>query len=228
MNQLKSRTLNRDNSSGLLTPALGLKWSPPPLPPTSHRPPSSEPTPSEPNWTARPSWQDDIKKGGGEEEGAEQKESASLPEPVPASQQDLGGGRRPLEIRHHVTASQSIPRWRSARRGRTAEGSRAAAAGARSGDRGTGGGGVAPTRSPPARLGCQRAARPAPSPNTHSLRSTTTRAARPGSPPAPLRAGPQCQARAPAAGSRVSATLASSSGEGGQPAGRPPDPPRGP
>jgi hypothetical protein len=143
-----------------------------PLPPTSHSALSSEPTQSKPNRTARPSWQDDIKKRGGEEEeGAEPKESARSTSlsPPPDRISEAAGDRRNRAPRHGIPThpGQRTPLW-------------AGAAGSRSKP------GVSRNPSPSS---VRRPARPAPSTNTHS-RSTQARAARPGCSPAPLSANP--------------------------------------
>lgn len=139
MSQPKSQTLNRYDFSTAFQ-ALGVanstswpQWSP--LPPTSHSPLSSEPTLSKPNWKARPSWQDDIKKGGGEEEGAEPKESARSPSqsPPPGRISEAAGDRPNRAPRHGIPKH---PLQRNPRRGRTAKESRAAEAGACSRDPG--------------------------------------------------------------------------------------------
>lgn len=170
MTQLRSRLWVANSNSWL-------QWSP--LPPTSHSPLSSEPTLSKPNWKARPSWQDDIKKGGGEEEGAEPKESARSPSqsPPPGRISEAAGDRPNQAPRHGIPKH---PLQGNPRRGRTAKESRAAEAEARSGDRGR------PDSIPP--LKCQQAARPAPSLNTHSPQHHN-KSSPPGSSPARLRAG---------------------------------------
>lgn len=176
--------------SKLLIPTLGLKWSP--LPPTSHRPLSSEPTQSEPNRTAGPSWQDDIKKGGGEEEGAELKESARSPSQSPPSDgmSEAAGDHSNQAPRHGIPKHplKRSPRLGPHSKGKPGGSSHSAFSGPGS-----------QRLRPPHK--CQQAARPAPSPNTHSLTAPQqeqrsrllARAAQSRS---------QCQARTPAASSR--------------------------
>ncbi|XP_039084637.1 serine/arginine repetitive matrix protein 1-like [Hyaena hyaena] len=182
--QLSGQEPHRNNcyipfqALGLPTPTRLPELIPPP--PTSHSPLSYQPTQSRENWTARPSPQDDIKKRGGEEEeGAEPKESApSTSESPPPDRILEAAGDRPN--RHHVTASRRVPAsaphrgdaadWKSRRP------QREPAPGAGS------------PRNPPPTQVSRRQARPAPSPNTHSL--TAPQQEQPAHPPLRCRAAP--------------------------------------